>query len=142
MEDFPDAQVECSTWNALLCYQFLEDPHYVYDHEVIKSEAQVNLGNFSIITHSKPWDQMNYISVWELNKNFRVKIVGAENIKEIQQENCQLYVVAELYHGGELVAPAMKTQVHSFFLYWVFFQDDRHEFYSPMVRMDQHKYLF
>jgi hypothetical protein len=49
------------------------------------------------IKEIQPWDQMNYISVWEINKNFRVKIVGAENIKLIEEQNIQLYVIAELY---------------------------------------------
>jgi hypothetical protein len=41
VEDFPEEEVKFLR-KFLDMFQFLEDPQYVYDHELIKSEAQVN----------------------------------------------------------------------------------------------------
>lgn len=40
---------------------------------------------------------MNYISLWEIHRNFRVKVIGAENIKTTEEDNSQLYITAGLY---------------------------------------------
>eukprot|EP01119_Soliformovum_irregulare_P017393 TRINITY_DN5165_c0_g1_i1.p1 TRINITY_DN5165_c0_g1~~TRINITY_DN5165_c0_g1_i1.p1 ORF type:complete len:1287 (-),score=389.49 TRINITY_DN5165_c0_g1_i1:1418-5278(-) len=86
-EEFPDEEL-------------LEDPKYHYDHEDIKYEVL-------------PWDQMNMISFWELNKSFRLRVIGVENLKmEVDKSvDMQLYLTAGLYHGGELVAPSMTTSL-------------------------------
>jgi hypothetical protein len=77
----------------------LEDPIFKYGNDEIQSNA-------------KPWDQLTCISLWEIQRNFRVKIVGAENLRTTT-EDTQLYIVAGLYHGGELLAPMMQSQLAS-----------------------------
>eukprot|EP01114_Cavostelium_apophysatum_P016118 TRINITY_DN4532_c0_g2_i2.p1 TRINITY_DN4532_c0_g2~~TRINITY_DN4532_c0_g2_i2.p1 ORF type:complete len:1434 (+),score=438.70 TRINITY_DN4532_c0_g2_i2:87-4388(+) len=90
VEDFPDEE-------------FIQDPIIRFDHEEIKSD-------------SMPWDQLTSISIWELTRQFKLKIVGVENIKlpaeiEGKQDNLDLYITAGIYHGGELVCPLMTSQI-------------------------------
>eukprot|EP01118_Nematostelium_gracile_P005680 TRINITY_DN1805_c0_g1_i3.p1 TRINITY_DN1805_c0_g1~~TRINITY_DN1805_c0_g1_i3.p1 ORF type:complete len:787 (-),score=181.35 TRINITY_DN1805_c0_g1_i3:43-2256(-) len=75
----------------------MEDPVYHYDHEDLK------------ISEELPWDEMNHISLWELTRQFRVKIVGVNNLPKAEDQ--QIYVQTELYHGGGLVAPAKDTMI-------------------------------
>jgi hypothetical protein len=56
-----------------------------------------------------PWDQMTRISIWELTRFFRVKILGAENVRW-EKDDLWVYIQAGLYHGGELVAPLIHTK--------------------------------
>jgi hypothetical protein len=51
---------------------------------------------------------MTCISIWELTKLFRIKIVGVENVEENSQI-VSLYVTAGVYHGGELMSPLMTS---------------------------------
>lgn len=47
----------------------MQDPVIRYDHEEIKQELMI------------PYDQMTMISVWDIEKNFRFKIVGKKNVE-------------------------------------------------------------
>jgi len=88
VEDFPSEEL-------------LDDPQIKYDHSAINAE-------------SHPWDQLSCISIWEITRNFKMKIIGVENVKRIdfeKQENPQLFITAGLYHGGELLAPLITTQL-------------------------------
>lgn len=74
----------------------MEDPIIRYDFEELCSD-------------SRPYDQMNCIPIWELTRNFRVKLVGAENFNT-DLDLTSIYVDAGLYHGGILIASLMSSQ--------------------------------
>ena len=74
--------------------QLVEDRVIHYDHEMLRSDKL-------------PWDQITRISIWELKRPFRVKIIGAENVKS---EKESLRVEAGLYHGGQLLSREMSTK--------------------------------
>jgi phosphatidylinositol-4,5-bisphosphate 3-kinase len=104
-EDFPDED-------------YLDDPIVHYDHQ------QIRLA-------SKPWDQLTCLSVWENTRAFRIKIVGAENVRlpagaasaaggsgsgggsgGSSAAGVGLFIEAGLYHGGKLIgARLMRTQL-------------------------------
>ena len=56
------------------------------------------------------WDQKTHISLWELSEPLRIKLVGIANVSSYCQNYSKLdnihyfYVVAGLYHGGELLS--------------------------------------
>jgi hypothetical protein len=75
--------------------EFIEDPHFYYDHDSIRSDVM-------------PWDQQTCISIWEMASKFRLKVVGVENIK-VDDELPGIYLTAGLYHGGEIIAPEMRS---------------------------------
>jgi hypothetical protein len=70
---------------------------------------------------SKAWDTMEFISTWDIDKSFRIKIIGADNIKPNTNEEgvptrvftpheTHVYMAIELYHGGNLIAERRTTQ--------------------------------
>ena len=77
--------------------EFLKDPTLTYDHEQIRNGAN-------------PWDQLACISIWDLNRNFRIKVVGADGV---QTDTNDLFVTAGVYHGGELMSSMMTSQATS-----------------------------
>eukprot|EP01117_Protostelium_nocturnum_P006783 TRINITY_DN2436_c0_g1_i2.p1 TRINITY_DN2436_c0_g1~~TRINITY_DN2436_c0_g1_i2.p1 ORF type:complete len:1251 (+),score=411.48 TRINITY_DN2436_c0_g1_i2:224-3976(+) len=86
IEDFPEEAM-------------IHDPKYVYVHE-------------EIVSSQRPWDQLTTISMWELNSPFRVKILGAENVKlpkTASGNGYYTYVTTGMYHGGELISPPMQS---------------------------------
>eukprot|EP00817_Percolomonadidae_sp_ATCC50343_P002456 CAMPEP_0117424086 /NCGR_PEP_ID=MMETSP0758-20121206/4576_1 /TAXON_ID=63605 /ORGANISM="Percolomonas cosmopolitus, Strain AE-1 (ATCC 50343)" /LENGTH=815 /DNA_ID=CAMNT_0005207655 /DNA_START=649 /DNA_END=3096 /DNA_ORIENTATION=- len=85
-------------------------------------------GNSKVITHedikadTKEWNDMDYISMWDLNRPFRLYIGGIDVILKTKKymanyesmqpmENVHiLFVVAELYHGGAKLAKSQVTK--------------------------------
>ncbi|KAL0478782.1 phosphatidylinositol 3-kinase [Acrasis kona] len=74
----------------------------------------------------KEWDEMDYISMWDLDKPLRIKIIGADNIKPNIGEATTLhyapletivYFMVELYHGGQLIAERKYTRSIPFHRY-------------------------
>jgi hypothetical protein len=93
----------------------LDDPTPKYDHSEIK------LG-------TKRWDQMEVISVWDLDMPFRFRVIGVENLSPTSASfiaalgnskvnTCEdaplyMYVTSELYYGGELLdTPFISTPI-------------------------------
>ena len=68
-------------------------------------------------------EKMNCFSLWDMNKQFRVRIIGVERVNEepsikfhkvagdttIDKANVYLYVRAGLYHGGSLISQPVHT---------------------------------
>jgi hypothetical protein len=79
----------------------MDDPIVRYDHAEISYEG-------------KPWDQLNTISIYEMSRFFRIKLVGLENLKvaaldEANVSSPTLHITAGLYHGGDPIAPLMNS---------------------------------
>lgn len=97
----------------------LEDPSIKYDH------AEVSVGK-------RPAERMACISIWDLQRKFRIRLVGVENVSPISNsfvaaytavassskvptscDDCPLYMylTAELYHGGEMIAKPFVSSI-------------------------------
>jgi hypothetical protein len=81
-----------------------------YDHETIASERN-------------PWDQRTYISLFEMTRQCRVRILGVERINEsseaflkaaenksVEEAKVALFVTVGLYYGGALLCPLRITR--------------------------------
>jgi len=78
--------------------EMLEATKVCYMHDVVNADV--------------PWDQKTHISLWEMERHFRVRVEGVEHLSHyyrsysrIQEGTCFLYVRAGLYHGGEPLCP-------------------------------------
>ncbi|KAL6059622.1 Phosphatidylinositol 4,5-bisphosphate 3-kinase catalytic subunit gamma isoform [Balamuthia mandrillaris] len=83
---------------------------------------KITYDHANIASTGRPWDQMTCISVWELARPFRVRIVGAERINDASvafqkasgglpvDEAClSLFLTAGLYFGGKPLCPILST---------------------------------
>jgi phosphatidylinositol-4,5-bisphosphate 3-kinase len=77
--------------------EFLEiaDGDIRYSHDEIQSSV-----------HS--WDHLSCISIWEMKREFKFRIIGVENAK---REDGHLFITAGLFHGGELQAEMGATSL-------------------------------
>jgi phosphatidylinositol-4,5-bisphosphate 3-kinase len=100
----------------------LEDESFLLDDPTIKyDQAEICLGK-------RPAESMSCISIWDMHRPFRLRVVGIENVSPISNsfmaaysaavsssskipsscDDCPLYMymTAELYHGGEMLEHA------------------------------------
>lgn len=64
----------------------IEDGNIRYTHDEIQ-------------TSENSWDHLTCMSVWEMKREFKFRIIGVENVKK---DDGSLYITAALYHGGEM----------------------------------------
>lgn len=97
------------------------------EEEELEEEGDFQTFNYNheqIAMENKQWDEMTYISIWEMKKRLSLRILGCDNITtrpdtllyEMLQgaslediEGCTLYATIGLFHGGTLMAPLVTT---------------------------------
>lgn len=102
----------------------LEDKYLAPDPTISYNHEEISFTN-------NEWDDMECLSVWDLNRFFRFRIVGIDNIspminnfaamnngKVVNSElsNTYMYMTAGLYNGGELLDELYTTvSIFTFF---------------------------
>lgn len=75
-----------------------------------------------MLQHNLSFDKLTCFSLWDMEKPFRVRIVGVERVSDTHKKfqkvskrkcigaaNVNLYIRAELYHGGALLSSSVAT---------------------------------
>ncbi|KAL9654688.1 hypothetical protein ABK040_006750 [Willaertia magna] len=84
-----------------------------------KYEREEKLLHDKVRFIGKDWAKMQSISLWDLVKNLRVKIVGVDNLDShalntTQLDDTYLFICCELYHGGTLLTRPKITKLVPF----------------------------
>lgn len=78
-------------------------------------DAGIRYSHDEIQTSAHSWDHLTCMSIWELKREFRVRLICVENLRTVDSvastQQSQLYVTAALFHGGEQQSRAASTQL-------------------------------
>eukprot|EP01130_Rhizamoeba_saxonica_P012642 TRINITY_DN5362_c0_g2_i1.p1 TRINITY_DN5362_c0_g2~~TRINITY_DN5362_c0_g2_i1.p1 ORF type:complete len:1067 (-),score=251.23 TRINITY_DN5362_c0_g2_i1:70-3270(-) len=102
IKDVPDSsRIHFNEENNEELMEFVPlDNTLVYDHEDLNYDVNENINNIS------------KLSVWNVNKVFRLRIIGAMNVtppKKSKKKYDAFFVTVGLYHGSELLDIEYKT---------------------------------
>eukprot|EP01113_Clastostelium_recurvatum_P028422 TRINITY_DN3438_c0_g1_i4.p1 TRINITY_DN3438_c0_g1~~TRINITY_DN3438_c0_g1_i4.p1 ORF type:complete len:1453 (-),score=442.67 TRINITY_DN3438_c0_g1_i4:115-3945(-) len=75
------------------------------------ADSQIRYSHDELATATHPWDSLSCFSIWEIRREFKFRVIGMENITRGDLGDMKLYVVAGLYHGGNLLGRIGRTSM-------------------------------